>query len=77
MRHLGADTVYQLAKDRFYWAGMEQSIGRYINNKCVCLAQKHPYLIPYAALRTITSTQPMKIVGIDFKQFERCTGGYN
>ena len=56
---------------------MEQGIRHYINNKCVCLAQRHPHLIPYAALRTITSTRPMKIVGIDFKQFERCTGGYD
>ena len=77
MRHLGADRVYQLAKNRFYWAGMKQDIRNYSNNKYVCLAQRQPHIIQYAALGTITSTQQMKIVGIDFMEVEKCPGVYD
>ena len=31
---------------------------------------------PVALLRTITTTQPMEIVSVDFFPFDRCSGGY-
>lgn len=31
---------------------------------------------PVALFRTITTTQPMEIVSVDFFPFDRCSGGY-
>ena len=42
MGHLGADRVYQLARDRFYWPHMERDIIHYVTKVCSCLKQRRP-----------------------------------
>ena len=41
MGHLGGERVYQLAKESFYWSGMEKDITDYIRNKC-SLVRENP-----------------------------------
>ena len=48
--HLGGERVYQLAKDRFYWPGMEKDIKDHIKNKCTCRSQRKPNVLPQAPL---------------------------
>ena len=76
MRHLGGERVYQLAKDRFYWPGMEKDIKDYIKNKCTCLNQRKPHVLPQAPLGTVKSSGPMDIVVTDFLKVDKCSGGY-
>ena len=66
MGHLGGERVYQLAKARFYWPGMEKDIKDYIKNKCTCLSQRKSPVLPQAPLGTIKSSEPMDIVETDF-----------
>ena len=76
MRHLGGERVYQPAKDRFYWPGMEKDIKDYIKNKCTCLNQRKPHVLPQAPLGTVKSSVPMDIVVTDFLKLDKCSGGY-
>ena len=48
MGHLGGERFYQLAKEWFYWPGMEKDIKDYIRNKCICLSQRKPHALPQA-----------------------------
>ena len=65
MGHLGGERLYQLAKERFYWPGMEKDIKDFIRNKCICLTQKKPHMLPQAPFRSVKLSGPMDIVGID------------
>ena len=76
MGNLGGKRVYQLAKERFYWPGMEKDIEDYIKNKCICLSQRKPHVLPQVSLGTVKSSGPMDIVGIDFLKVDKCSGGY-
>ena len=42
MGHLGPERVVQLARERFYWPGMESDIHDYITSRCILLP--HPIL---------------------------------
>ena len=76
MCHLGGERIYQLAKERFYWPGMEKDIKDYIKNKCICLSQKKPHVLPQSPLGTVKSSGPMDIVGTDLLKVDKCSGGY-
>ena len=76
MCHLGANRVYQLARERVYWPGMEKDIDHFVKKVCYCIKRKAPHILPKAPLGTITSTRPMQIVGIDFMHLDTCSGGY-
>ena len=47
-----------------------------INNKCVLLAHRKSLITPHAPLGTITSTQPMQFVDIEFLKTDKCFRGY-
>ena len=76
MGHFGGERVYQLRKERFYWPGMEKDIKDYIKNKCTCLSQRKPHVLPQAPLGTVKLSGPIDIVGIDFLKVDKCSGGY-
>ena len=76
MGHLGGGRVYQLAKDRFYWPGIEKDIKDYIKNKCTCPSQRKSHVLPQAPLGTKKSSEPMDIVETDFLKVDKCSGGY-
>ena len=76
MGHLGADRVYQLAKDRFYWPHMMQDITHYVTKVCPCLKQRRPNLSTRAPMQSISSSSPFELVSIDFVHLERSSGGY-
>ena len=46
MGHLGGKRVSQLAKERFYWPGMEKDIRDYIKNKRICFNQRKLHMLP-------------------------------
>ena len=76
MGHLGPERVVQLARERFYWPGMESEIHEYITSRCTCLRDKKPPRQNRAPMMSIRTTQPLELISIDFLHLERCKGGY-
>ena len=76
MGHLGAARVLQLARERFYWPGMERDITNFVTNICGCLKQRKPNLPTCAPLSSITTSSPFELVSIDFLHLEQSSGGY-
>ena len=76
MGHLGAARVLQLAREQFYWPGMEQDITHFVTNVCGCLKQRKPVLPTCAPLNPIITSSPFELVSIDFLHLEKSSGGY-
>ena len=76
MRHLGADRVVELARQRFYWPFMRADITHYVTNVCHCLKQRKPATHVNESLQPIISTAPLKLVSMDYVHFEPSSKGY-
>ena len=76
MGHLATDRVHHLARERFYWPKMYDSIEHYVTKVCQCLKSKRPAKRFQAPLHEISSTAPFEMVSIDFVHLERASGGY-
>ena len=74
--HLGPDRVLELAKKRFYWPRMKESIEKYISKKCRCLISKKPSNPVRAPMTPITSTYAFEMLTIDYLHLDRAKGGY-
>ena len=75
MGQLGTERVFHLAKERVFWPGMGEDIVNFATRICSCVKKKPPHIKPVAPLGTITTTQPMEIVSIDFLHLDQCSGG--
>jgi transposase InsO family protein len=73
--HQGKEKTLWLARQRFYWPGMENDVNNKILNCPRCIRRKTP-VKPVAQLVPITSTYPMELVCIDFLSLEPSKGGY-
>ena len=76
MGHIGVDRTTSIIRDRFFWPHMLNDIQHHIKNKCRCIVQKKPQIHKSAPLQTITSSQPLEIVSIDYVKLEQSSGGY-
>lgn len=75
MGHQGRDRTLSLAKDRFYWYGMNRDIENHICHCGRCIRRKTPTNIK-ASLVNINTSQPLELVCLDFLTLERSKGGY-
>ena len=75
--HLGADRVHDLARKRFYWPRMKQSIEKYVTKQCRCIMSKIPNNPDKAPLSPITTTYPLELLTIDFVHLDKSKGNYN
>ena len=75
MCHLSTDRVLALARPRFYWPHMEDTIEKHIS-KCACLKRNKPVRPVRAPLQSIVTTEPFELVSIDFLHLEKCKGGH-
>ena len=75
MGHLGADRVFQLAREQFYWPRMFSEIQTYVMKVCHCIISRKPLVPTKAPLKPITSTMPMELISIDFLHLEQSRGG--
>ena len=67
--HLGFDRCIDLARERFYWVGLENDLSYHLRTCKNCILRKAPD--PRAAtLGSLTSTGPMDLVCIDFLSLE-------
>jgi transposase InsO family protein len=75
MGHLGAERVFHLTRERFYWPGMRSDIEHLITNVCSCVKQKKPTLTTREPMQSITTSAPFELVAIDFVHLERRSSG--
>jgi transposase InsO family protein len=73
--HPGKDKTLWLARQRYYWPGMEKDVQTKVNSCSRCILSKTP-VRPAAELVPITTTRPMELVCIDFLSLEQSKGGY-
>ena len=76
MGHLGAERVFELVRDRFYWPKMLHDITEYVQKKCRCLKQKKPNINMKAPMLGISTSCPGELISIDFVHLEHSSGGF-
>ena len=76
MGHLGPDKEYQLTKKKVFSPRMEEDIAHFVTRICSCVKKKLPHVKPVAPFGTITITQTMEIVSIDFLHLDHLSGNY-
>ena len=74
MGHPGRDKTTELIRDRFFWPKMSSHVKLWIKNCDRCLRRKA--VAEVAPLHTITSSQPLELVCIDYLSLEPCKGKY-
>ena len=72
MGPLGPERTLQLARERFWWPGLEIDINRFITEVCLRVKAKKPTFRREAPLQSITSTAPMDLIDIDFLHLDYC-----
>ena len=75
MGHPGRDKTSSFIRDRFFWPGMSYDIDNWIKGCKPCLLRKTP-TTDRAPLVSITTTEPLELVCMDFLQLETSKGGY-
>ena len=73
--HPGKGRTLSLLRDRFYWPGMSHDVEYWIRQCDRCLRRKSP-TNARAPLVSITSSQPLELVCMDFLTLETSKGGY-
>jgi len=74
MGHFSIDKTSTLAHKRFYWPGMTKELNQRIKSCGPCVMRKsQPREVP---LVSITTTEPLELVCIDYLKLERSKGGY-
>ena len=76
MGHLGYDQTLELIKERFFWPKMYDDVKYFVTRICKCIKDKKPKTLPQASLKTIESSSPMELIGLDFLHLDTCTSGF-
>ena len=76
MGHLGVEQVLHLAKQRFYWPGMQKDIEFFITKVCKCNIQKKPAVHTRAPTCHTPATALFEIISTDHLHLEKSRGGY-
>lgn len=73
--HSGRDKTLWLAKQSFFWNGMEREINERVETCGRCIRRKTTEN-PRANLVNIKSTKPLEILCIDLLTLEKSKGGF-
>ena len=76
MRHLGSGRTAELIKERFYWPKIIEDVNHFVAKLCTCVKSKKPNITHEAPIKSITSSSPLQLVGIEFLHLDSCSGGY-
>lgn len=69
--HQGRSRTLSLARQRFFWIGMDIDIANYVRNCMRCIVGKTPEPKDCAPLENIRTSEPMELICIDFWTAER------
>ena len=75
MGHPCRDKTSSFIRDRFFWPGMSYDVDNWVKGCKRCLLRKTP-TTDRAPLVSITTTEPLELVCMDFLQLETSKGGY-
>jgi transposase InsO family protein len=73
--HLGRDRGIDILRDRFYWPRMNTELEEWIHKCDRCIKRKTP-TNARAPLVSITTSQPLELVSMDYLTLEISKGGY-
>jgi transposase InsO family protein len=73
--HLGRDRGIHILRDRFYWPRMNTDLEEWIHNCDRCIKRKTSTNIR-APLVSITTSQPLELVSMDYLTLEMGKGGF-
>ena len=76
MGHLGYDRTLELIKERLFRPTMYDDVKYLVTKICKCIKDKTPSTPPQAPLKTITSSSPMELIGLDLMHLDTCTSGF-
>ena len=76
MRHVGADKVLLLTRDKFFWPHMQRDIEFYVNKKCHRLKKQKLVAHQREPLKPIITSAPFELLSIGIMHLERSSGGY-
>ena len=76
MGHLGYNQTLELIKEHFFWPKMYDDVKYFVTRICKCIKDKTPDTLPQAPLKTITSSSPMELIGLDFLHLDIRTCGF-
>ena len=76
MGHLRSGRTVELIKECFYWPKMTEDANRFVTKLCTCVKSKKPSITHEAPMKSITSSSPLQLAGIDFPHLDPCSGGY-
>ena len=76
MGHLGTDRTAELIKSRFYWPLMDDEIKHLVTQICPCVKRKKPHIMKAAAMQSISTSEPLEIISMDFLHLNKSSGGY-
>ena len=58
--------MIELIKERFFWPKMYNDVKYFVTKICKCIKDKTPKALSQTPLKTITSSSPMELIGLDF-----------
>lgn len=64
--HQGRSRTLSLARQRFFWTGMDRDIANYVRNCMRCIVGKTPEPKDRAPLENIHTSEPVELICIDF-----------
>ena len=76
MGHLGTDRTTELIKSRFYWPLMDDEIKLFVTQVCPCVKRKKPHIMKAAAMQSISTSELLEIISMDFLHLDKSSGGY-
>ncbi|KAK3726814.1 hypothetical protein QZH41_019605 [Actinostola sp. cb2023] len=74
--HFSTERTLDLARSRFFWSGMAKDVERWVKTCKACVLRKAPQPQRVAPLVSITTTEPLELVCVDYLKLERSKGGY-
>jgi hypothetical protein len=74
MGHPGREKTASIIQDRFYWFGMTKDIENFVKSCLRCVLRKAKS--EKAPLVSITASQPLELLSIDFLTLEYSKGGF-
>lgn len=74
--HFGLERSLDLARCRFYWPAMAKDVEEWVRTCESCALRRAPKPSHAAPLVSITSSEPLELVCIDYLKLEQSKGGY-